>query len=100
MTECVLCGNQVKKSSIINQPYNVCFTCWFKSSLCSKNKRKINYSFVFRISGMISMILGWIFFHFLNLVFDESLKFVVLGITLLLFSFSFKDEQNIWSVVE
>ncbi len=49
-----------------------------------------DYSFVLIIIGGISMMTGWIIYHFFNVIFDESIKFVILGIALMLFSFIVK----------
>lgn len=51
----------------------------------------IPYDWLFRVSGGSLMITGWLLFHFFNVVFDESIKFVILGIALILFSFILND---------
>lgn len=59
---------------------------------------KIDYSWLFRIGGGISMILGWVLFHFFNVEFDEAIKFVILGIAFIYFSFIIEDKESIRSV--
>lgn len=60
---------------------------------------KIDYSFVVFMIGGNLMITGWLLYHFFNVVFDESIKFIILGIFVLFMSFFIEyKQQNIRSV--
>jgi len=47
---------------------------------------ELNGGWLLAILGGVSMISGWIVYHFFDVIFDEAIKFVVLGIALILFS--------------
>jgi len=47
---------------------------------------------LFRIIGGISMINGWLIYHFLDAPFTESIKFVIIGIILISYSL-YKERQ-------
>ena len=51
----------------------------------------VNGGWLLAILGGVSMISGWIIYHFFGVIFDEAIKFVVLGMVLILFSFIVED---------
>lgn len=59
---------------------------------------KIDYSFLFIMLGGISMIVGWVLYYLFDVVFIESMKFVILGIALILFSFTFIERHDFQEV--
>lgn len=59
---------------------------------------KIDYSFVVIMIGGNLMITGWLLYHFFNVVFDESIKFIILGMVILFLYFFAYKQQSIRSV--